>query len=88
MIRLKFQPVESLTVNLFYFIFNLHKPEAYDVVSDDYADEWDLIFDWAVTDYLTLSLVGAYATPDDGATQLHGGDEDWTSMMLYGCVKF
>ena len=88
MIRLKFQPIESLTVNLFYFTFNLHKPEAYDVVSDDYADEWNLIFDWAATDYLTLSLVGAYATPDDGATQLHGGDEDWTSMMLYGCVRF
>jgi len=88
MVRLKAQPLESLTVSLFYFNYTLHQPEAYGVITDDYANEWDLIFDWVATDHLTLALVGAYATPDDGAKQLHGGTDDWTALMLYGCLKF
>jgi len=96
MLRLKVQPLESLTIHLLYFNFTVHQPEALlqfgsateSVTSDDYADEWDLIFDWAATDHLTLSLVGAYAKPDDAAEQHYGGSDDWTAMMLYGSLKF
>lgn len=88
MLRLKLLPVESLTVNLIYFTFIFHKPEAYGVESDTFGNEWNLIFDWAATDHLNLSLVGAYATPDEGAEQFLGGNKDWTSLMLYGCLRF
>jgi len=88
MLRLKIQPLDPVTVNLIYYHFTLHDAAASDVSSDDYADEVDLIIDWAVNTHLTLSLVGAYAEPGDAAVQQTGGDESWSYMMLYGCLKF
>ncbi len=96
MIRLKITPIEPVTVNLMYYRFTLHDPAAFTennataspVTSDDYADEVDLIIDWAVNDHFTLSLVGAYAEPGEAAVQHTGGSDNWTTMMLWGCVKF
>ncbi len=96
MIKLKIQPVEPVAVNFIYYHFTLQDTAAFTknnnpvfpVTSDDYADEFDLIIDWAVNAHLTVSLVGAYALPGDGASQHTGGDENWSYMMLYGCVKF
>jgi hypothetical protein len=88
MVRLKVQPVESLTVNLLYYRFSLHQPEAFGVASDNYADEWNLIVDWTVNKHLSLSLVGAYALPDDGAKQRLGDDENWTAGMVMACVRY
>ncbi len=88
MVKLKVQPIEPVTVNLIYYHFNLHDAAAFGVQSDDYADEFDLIIDWAVNKHLTLSLVGAIAEPDDGATQHTGGDDTWSYAMLYGSIKF
>lgn len=86
MLRLKVQPIDPVTVNLIYYQFMVH--EADGLTSDDYADEYNLIVDWAVNDNLSLSLVGAIANPDDAARQLTGGDDNWSYMMLFGCVKF
>lgn len=98
MIRLKMQPVEPFTVNLIYYHFTLHDQAAFThnnsktiaapVTSKDYADEFDVIFDWAVNKNLTLSLVGAVALPGDAAIQHTGGSENWSSVMLSGCLKF
>ena len=79
---------EPVSVHLLYFHFLLHDAQAFEVATDNYADEWNLVVDWAVNDHLSLSLVGAYAVPDDAAIEHTGGDEDWSYVMLYGSVKF
>ena len=88
MLKLKLQPIEPVTVNLLYFHFTIHDTAAFEVTSEDYADEFNLVIDWAVNDHLSLSLVGAIAEPDDAAKEHTGGDETWTYGMLYGTVKF
>ena len=88
MIQLKVQPLEPVTVSLLYFHFTLEDAAAAGATSNDFADEMDLIVDWTVNKHFTLSLVTAYALPDDGAKQQLGGDNNWAYMMLYGCVKF
>jgi hypothetical protein len=88
MVKLSVQPLEPVSVHLLYFHFLLHDAQAFEVATDNYADEWNLVVDWAVNDHLSLSLVGAYAVPDDAAIEHTGGDEDWSYVMLYGSVKF
>lgn len=98
MIRLKVQPVAPVTVNFIYYHFTLHDPKAFTrynsnkiaepVTSNNYADEFDVIFDWAVNKNLTFSLVGAIALPGEAAIQHTGGSDNWSYMMLAGCLKF
>ena len=88
MIKLKFQPIDPVTVNLIYYHFTIDDPAAFGVTSDDYADEYNVAIDWAANDHLTLSLVGGYAVPGDAATQQTGGDNNWSYMMMMGTVKF
>lgn len=88
MFKLKIQPLEPVTLNLIYYHFTLDAPASLGVESNEYADELDVIIDWAVDKHLTLTLVGAYAKPNNAAIQHTGGDDPWSYMMLYGCVKF
>ena len=44
--------------------------------------------DWTVNDAFAVSLVGGYATPDDGAKEYTGGDDDWTYGMMYFTYAF
>lgn len=88
MVRLQVQPLESVGVSLFYYNFKIHDAGEFGVKDDAYADELDLVIDWSVNDHLNISLVGALAIPDDGATEHTGGDDNWTYVMLYGCLKF
>lgn len=88
MLRLKVQPIEPVVVNLIYYAFSLHDAQAMGVTSSDYVDEWNLIVDWTVTKHLTLSLVGAYAVPDDGAEQRFGDDQNWTAGMVMATVRY
>lgn len=88
MVKLKVQPLEPVAVSLFYYNFTIHDAGDFGVKDDAYADELDLVIDWSVNDHLSLSLVGALAMPDDGATEHTGGDDDWSYVMLYGSIKF
>jgi hypothetical protein len=88
MVRLSLDPVDSIHVNLFYYDFELDEAGAFGVQSSDFADEWNLTVDWTATDFLLFSLVGAYVTPDDGAKQYTGGDDDWSYVMLYASFSF
>ena len=88
MIKLKIQPLDPVTMHLIYYRFTLHDAAAAGLASDDYADEVDLIIDWKVNRHLSLSMVGAYAEPGEAAVQQTGGDQDWSYLMLYGCIKF
>jgi hypothetical protein len=44
--------------------------------------------DWTVNPHLSLSWVGAYATPDDGAKQRFGDDQDWKAMMVWASIRY
>lgn len=87
MLRLRLQPIDPVTVNLIYYKFFRHDVPA--GTSDDYADEYNLIVDWAVNDHLSLSVVGAIAEPDTAAElETKGGDDTWSYVMVFGTVKF
>jgi len=88
MVQLNVKPVESLSVNLFYYNFRLDDADAFGVDDEEYADEAELIVDWTYNDHLLFSFVGAYAWPDDGAKQQTGGNNDWAYMMLYTKISF
>lgn len=88
MVRLSADPTDAIHINLFYYHFTLDDPEGFGVQSDDFADEWNLTVDWSAGKYLSFSLVGAYASPDDGAKQYTGGDDDWAYGMLYANFSF
>jgi hypothetical protein len=88
MIKLKVQPTDAVAVNLIYYKFMFNDAATAGTTSDNYADEYDLIVDWTVNPHLSISVVGAIADPGDAATELTGGDDTWSYMMLFGCVKF
>lgn len=96
MLRLKLKPVEPVTLNFFYYRYNLHDIAAFNrlnnlaspVTSAHYADSFDMMIDWTVNPHLSLALVCAYALPGDGASQHTGGKDNWSYMMLAGSIKF
>lgn len=88
MIRLSADPTSSIHVNLFYYDFELDNAAGFGVQSDKFGDEWDITVDWSATDFLSFSLVGGYVTPDDGAKEYTGGNDDWAYFMLYTSFSF
>jgi len=87
-IRVSADPSDSVHINFFYYKFILDDASGFGVQSDDFADEIDFTIDWTVTDSFGLSIVGAYAKPDDGAKEYTGGNDDWTYGMLYATYSF
>ena len=88
MVKLNVTPVDSLSVNLFYYNFRLDDADAFGVDDEEYADEAELIVDYSFNDHLSFSFVGAYVWPDDGAKQQTGGNDDWAYMMTYAKFQF
>jgi hypothetical protein len=88
MVRLNANPIDAITVNLFYYNFRLDDADSFGVDDEEYADEADLTVDWTANDHVSFSWVGAYVWPDDGAKQQTGGDDDWAYMMLYTSINF
>ncbi|MCU7837090.1 MAG: alginate export family protein [gamma proteobacterium symbiont of Taylorina sp.] len=88
MLKLNANPLEDLTLNLFYFRFYSDQAQSRGISSDHYADEIDLIADWSVNDAFSLSAVIAIAEPGDGAEEHTGGDKNWLLGMIYGSYKF
>jgi hypothetical protein len=87
MIKLKVQPTDAVAVNLIYYKFMINDTAVAGTTSDNLADEYNLIVDWTVNPHLSFSVVGAIADPGDAANELYG-DDTWSYMMLFGCVKF
>nr|WP_321468986.1 hypothetical protein [uncultured Desulfobulbus sp.] len=82
MLKLTFQPLDSVNVALAYLNFDRHQS------GKDYAQEYEVIVDWAVNSHLSLSVVGAIADPDEAATLETGGVDNWSYMMLFASLKF
>ena len=87
-IQLKLEPSETLTVNLIHYDFTVDSPGSFGIRSGNFAKELDLILDWQVNKHWLVSAVGAYADPDEGATEYTGGDDGWWYWMVWGRVKF
>jgi len=85
LVRLKVQPIESITVNLMYYDFTLDQEQVFGdpVTSDDWGDEIDLTLDWEATDSIYVIGVLGYSSPGDAAKEWTGGDKDWLYGMLY-----
>jgi hypothetical protein len=85
LVRLKFQPIESVTMNLMYYDFTLDQQQVFGdpVSSDDWGNEIDLTLDWAATDSIYVIGVLGYSSPGDAAKEWTGGDKDWLYGMLY-----
>ena len=88
MVRLSVDPSSSVHVNLFYYKFKLDNADGFGVQSSDFADEFDLTVDWTVNDSFAMSVVGAYAKPDDAAKEYTGGNDDWSYGMVYATYSF
>jgi hypothetical protein len=84
-VRLKVQPLESITMNLMYYDFTLDQQQVFGdpVSSDDWGDEIDLTLDWTATDSILVIGVLGYSSPGDAAKEWTGGDKDWLYGMLY-----
>jgi hypothetical protein len=89
-VRAKLQPVESVTVSLFYYNFKVADPGKFNdfyggapVTSDDFGDEVDLTFDWQATKRIYVIAVLAQLNPGNAAEQWTGGNKDWKYGMLY-----
>lgn len=88
MLLVNLKPIDSISVNLFYYNFRLDDANAFGVESKSFANEWDLAVDWTYNDHLTFSLVGALADPQDGAKEYTGGDDNWSYGMVYAKISF
>jgi hypothetical protein len=88
LVKLNVKPVDSLSINLFYYNFRLDDADSFGVDDKEYADEIDFIVDYTYNDHLSFSAVGAWATPDDAAKQSTGGNDDWYYGMLYTSISF
>jgi hypothetical protein len=88
MVQLNVKPIDTISINLFYYHFELHDASDFGVDSSNYADEYDLTVDWNPNDHLSFSVVGAYADPNNGAKEQTGGNDNWAYMMLWGSVEF
>ena len=88
MVRLSADPLDSVHLNLFYYKFKLDNADGFGVQSSDFADEWNLTVDWTANDSFAVSLVGAYAKPDDGAKEAYGDNDDWMYGMAYVTYSF
>jgi len=100
--RFRVSPTDSLSINLFYIYLRLNEkqgevsgpggrpvdPRVVAVEDKDLSHEFDLIADWAVNDYLSVSTVGAMLVPIAGSKDFYGNDEIWLEFLLNTSIRF
>lgn len=82
-----FSPKIPMTISLMYIQHKLEESEtsAYGPASsDDWADEWNLLVNWPLSENLFASAAVGYVTPKDAGEELLGSDDDafFTQMWL------
>jgi hypothetical protein len=99
-LRLRTEPAESWTVNLFGLAFvvdefanELTTPRFFDprialIEDKDLGYEVDLTVDWAMNDHVLWSFVVAALFPGNGLEQATGGNSVWTHAMIYASLSF
>jgi hypothetical protein len=83
--RAHFTPSDTLGGGLIFYKFRLDHPESYgpDVTDKDLAFEVDLYVDWKVNSNFAVSLVGAFADPDNAVEQSSGRTKNFGYGMVY-----
>jgi Alginate export/Amino acid kinase family len=87
-LRLRLSPTEKLTLNLLYFHFSLDDAAGFGTSGSNFADEFDLVADYALNDNVSFSVVGAAADPHNGASNFTGGNNVWYYSMFYTNISF
>jgi len=84
-LRVHLSPVEPLSCGVMGFLFQLPEPESFapGVTSKDVAIELDLYADWSINDHFILSVIGAFADPQDALQQAVNRTASLTYGMLY-----
>ena len=86
MVRVNAKPLETVTVNVFYYKFTLDDPQSFGVTSDDFGDEVDLMVDWQATDRIYVIAVLAQLNPDNAAEQWTGGRQGLEIRHVVGVI--
>ncbi len=84
-LRVHLSPAEPLSCGVMGFVFRLPEPSllAPGVTAKELLAEIDLYADWSINDHFILSVIGAYADPQEAAEQGFGRTSGFTYGMLY-----
>jgi hypothetical protein len=89
-VRLHLTPSDALSGGLIAYAFRLDQPASFapGVTSKNVASEIDAYCDWKLNATFTVSIIAAYAHPQEAATQSYGRTSDLTYGMLYVAYSF
>ena len=84
-LRLHLSPAEPLSCGLIGYVFRLPEPGALvrGVTAKEIAVEVDIYADWSINDNFVVSVIGAYADPQEAIEQAFGRTSSFTYGMLY-----
>jgi hypothetical protein len=90
LVRVHVTPSESLGGGLLFYRFRLDQPGSFgpDVTSRNVAFETDAYADWKINHNFTLSVVLAYADPEEAVTQATGRTKNFAYGMVYVAYAF
>ena len=83
-------PNETVSGGLMLYKFRLDHPESYGphVTDKNVAFETDVYVDWKVNSNFTVSLLGAYAIPQEAVQQATGRTKNFAYGMVYVGYSF
>jgi len=89
-LRLDVTPIDAISTGLIVYDFQLDRPATLgpQVTSDEVAYELDWYMEWSVNDYLSLSVVAAYADPGDAIEQSSGRTDSFLYGMIFAAYSF
>jgi hypothetical protein len=90
MVRAHFEPSDAIGTGVIFYDFHIDQPASYGpTVTDTHAAvETDWYMDWMLNDNITLSFIGAFASPGKAVTQLTGRTKNFTYGMVYVAYSF
>jgi hypothetical protein len=88
--RVHLAPNDALGTGVLVFAFDVDQPRAVGpgVTATDAALELDAYADWQLNSNVTISLVGAFASPGQAVTQATGRTKDFGYGMVYVGYSF
>ena len=89
-VRAHFDPSDSVGTGVIVYDFRLDQPASYgpDVTDTHVAVETDLYVDWKLNRNVTLSFVGAIASPGHAVEQLTGRTDNFRYGMMYVAYSY